>query len=110
MKYPDGCRPTLALSKSAATVGDMENELYLESGSTSYARRLARENVLFVLLTYIPIPAGVEEQKSKPTQQSVKLLNERGIRPDVLIGRCAERVTEKIKQKIALFCNIDKSR
>jgi CTP synthase len=86
----------------------MENELYLEA-----VRQLRQEvgeaNVLIVLLTYIPIPAGVEEQKSKPTQQSVKLLNERGIRPDVIVGRCAERLTDKIKQKIALFCNIDKT-
>jgi CTP synthase len=86
----------------------MENELYLEA-VRQLRQEVGEENVLFVHVTYIPVPAGVEEQKSKPTQQSVKLLNERGIRPDVIIGRCTERLTEKIKRKIALFCNIDKN-
>jgi CTP synthase len=106
-EIPGRLQADIGLIEIGGTVGDMENELYLEA-----VRQLRQEvgeaNVLFVLLTYVPVPAGVEEQKSKPTQQSVKLLNERGIRPDVLIGRCAERLTEKIKQKIALFCNIEK--
>ncbi len=107
-EIPGRLQADIGLIEIGGTVGDMENELYLEA-----VRQLRQEvgeaNVLIVLLTYIPIPAGVEEQKSKPTQQSVKLLNERGIRPDVIVGRCAERLTEKIKQKIALFCNIDKT-
>jgi len=107
-EIPGRLQADIGLIEIGGTVGDMENELYLEA-----VRQLRQEvgeaNVLIVLLTYIPIPAGVEEQKSKPTQQSVKLLNERGIRPDVIVGRCAERLTDKIKQKIALFCNIDKT-
>ncbi len=107
-EIPGRLQADIGLIEIGGTVGDMENELYLEA-----VRQLRQEvgeaNVLFVHVTYIPIPAGVEEQKSKPTQQSVKLLNERGIRPDVIIGRCSERLTEKIKQKIALFCNIDKA-
>jgi len=107
-EIPGRLQADIGLIEIGGTVGDMENELYLEA-----VRQLRQEvgeaNVLIVLLTYIPIPAGVEEQKSKPTQQSVKLRNERGIRPDVIVGRCAERLTDKIKQKIALFCNIDKT-
>jgi CTP synthase len=107
-EIPGRLQVDIGLIEIGGTVGDMENELYLEA-VRQLRQEIGEENVLFVLLTYIPIPAGVEEQKSKPTQQSVKLLNERGIRPDVIVGRCAERLTEKIKQKIALFCNIDKS-
>lgn len=107
-EIPGRLQADIGLIEIGGTVGDMENELYLEA-----VRQLRQEvgeaNILFVHVTYVPIPAGVEEQKSKPTQQSVKLLNERGIRPDVIIGRCSERLTEKIKQKIALFCNIDKN-
>jgi CTP synthase len=108
LEIPGRLQADIGLIEIGGTVGDMENELYLEA-----VRQLRQEvgegNVLFVHLTYVPVPAGVEEQKSKPTQQSVKLLNERGIRPDVIIGRCTERLTEKIKRKIALFCNIDKN-
>jgi CTP synthase len=107
-EIPGRLQADIGLIEIGGTVGDMENELYLEA-VRQLRQEVGEENVLIVLLTYIPIPAGVEEQKSKPTQQSVKLLNERGIRPDVIVGRCAERLTEKIKQKIALFCNIDKA-
>jgi CTP synthase len=107
-EIPGRLQADIGLIEIGGTVGDMENELYLEA-VRQLRQEVGDDNVLIVLLTYIPIPAGVEEQKSKPTQQSVKLLNERGIRPDVIVGRCAERLTEKIKQKIALFCNIDKA-
>ncbi len=97
----------VVLVEIGGTVGDMENELFIES-----VRQLAQEytegDFLFNHLTYIPTISTVGEQKSKPTQQSVKLLNERGIFPDVIIGRCAENLTEKIKERIALFCNVDK--
>jgi CTP synthase len=107
-EIPGRLQADIGLIEIGGTVGDMENELYLEA-VRQLRHEVGEKNVLFVHLTYIPIPAGVEEQKSKPTQQSVKLLNERGIRPDVIIGRSAERLTEKIKQKTALFCNIDKN-
>jgi len=75
-------------------------------------RQLRREvgysNIMFIHLTYIPIPKSVHEQKSKPTQQSVRFLNESGIEPDVIIGRCSEPLEPKIKEKIALYCNVDK--
>lgn len=107
-EIPGRLQADIGLIEIGGTVGDMENELYLEA-VRQLRQEVGEQNILFVHVTYIPVPAGVEEQKSKPTQQSVKLLNERGIRPDVIIGRCSERLTEKIKQKIALFCNIDKT-
>ena len=93
------------LIEIGGTVGDLENALYLEA-----VRQLAwdkgRENVMFVHLSYVPIPTGVNEQKSKPTQLSVKSLNEIGIWPDIIACRCSEYLTEKMKKKIALFCNV----
>lgn len=88
------------------TVGDLENALYLEA-VRQLANELGRENVLFLHLSYVPIPAGVNEQKSKPTQTSVKLLNEIGIWPDIIACRCENYLDEKIKNKIALFCNVE---
>ena len=88
------------------TIGDMENELYLDA-VRNLARKVGRDNILFVHLTYVPIPHGVDEQKSKPTQQSVNLLRQKGIDPDIVIARCSEMLTNSIKRKIAKFGNLD---
>jgi CTP synthase len=88
------------------TVGDIENELFLES-MRQMKEDVGRENIVYVHLTYVPIPYGVNEQKSKPTQQSVNLLKQRGIFPDIIIGRCSELLTPAIKAKISNFCDVD---
>ncbi len=106
LEIPGHLQADIALIEIGGTVGDMENELYIEA-VRQLGQEVGDENVMFVHLTYVPMPTGVDEQKSKPTQQSVKLLNERGIRPDVIIGRCPARLTDKIKKKLSLFCNID---
>lgn len=89
------------------TVGDLENLFYIEA-VRQMRHEVGAENMLFVHLTYVPVPTGVREQKSKPTQQGVKLLNEFGIYPDVVIGRCQEYLDDHIKEKIALFGNLQK--
>ncbi|MFH1762143.1 MAG: CTP synthase (glutamine hydrolyzing), partial [bacterium] len=98
----------LALIECGGTVGDLENQFYLEA-LRQLKNELPPENIFFIHLTYIPIPNGLGEQKSKPTQQSVKALNQIGIDPDIIIGRCGEYITDKIKEKIALFCNLEKN-
>ena len=96
----------IMLIEVGGTVGDIENELYIDA-----VRRLRQEvgkkNSVYIHLTYVPIPSGVNEQKSKPTQQSVKLLKERGIQPDMIIGRCSEFLDPNIKKKIATFCDVE---
>jgi len=95
----------VVLIEVGGTVGDLENQFYLEA-----VRQLKRDvgsaNVIYIHLTYVPVPEGVNEQKSKPTQMSVRLLNEKGIEPDVIIGRCSEFLTPSIKEKISSYCNI----
>lgn len=97
--------PDLVIVEIGGTVGDIENELFLES-MRQMKEDVGRENILYVHLTYVPIPYGVNEQKSKPTQQSVNLLKQRGIFPDIIIGRCSEFLTREIKSKIASFCDV----
>ncbi|MBN2543455.1 CTP synthase (glutamine hydrolyzing) [bacterium] len=97
----------IVLIEIGGTVGDMENELYLEA-VRQLGQELGRENVIYVHLTYVPKPSNTKEQKSKPTQQSVKLLNERGIWPSVIIGRADKTLNTTIKEKIAMFCNVEK--
>lgn len=86
------------------TVGDMEAVPYLEA-----ARQLIRENgkgnSVSVHLTLIPVITG-GELKSKPTQHSVKQLQEVGIQPDILLCRCTAPVEDGLKKKIASFCNV----
>lgn len=88
------------------TVGDMENELYLEAARI-LPKTVGHDNVAYIHLTYVPTPFGVDEQKSKPTQQSVSMLRRRGIDPDIIIARCEEMLTYPVKQKISSFCDID---
>lgn len=93
------------LIEIGGTVGDIETEMYVEA-----ARQLKFdsffEQVLYVHLTYVPVPHNVGEQKTKPTQQSVAMLRERGIVPDIIIGRCEEKLALRTKEKIALFCDV----
>ncbi|MBK8802387.1 MAG: CTP synthase (glutamine hydrolyzing) [Fibrobacteres bacterium] len=97
----------ILLIEVGGTVGDLENLFYIEA-VRQMRHEVGQENMLFVHLTYVPVPSGVREQKSKPTQQGVKLLNEFGIYPDVVIGRCQEYLDDHIKEKIALFGNVQK--
>ena len=96
----------LIIVEIGGTVGDIENELFLEA-MRQMKEDVGRDNVVYVHLTYVPIPHGVNEQKSKPTQQSVNLLKQRGIFPDVIIGRCSQFLTKEIKTKISNFCDVD---
>jgi len=98
----------LVLIEIGGTVGDIENELYIEA-CRQLSDKVGKSNIMYIHLTYIPIPTGVNEQKTKPSQQSVNLLRQKGIQPDVIIGRCSEYIEEKNKEKIARFCNIDKN-
>lgn len=100
-------KPHLMLIEVGGTVGDMENELYLES-VRQLKKDVGAENIAYVHLTYVPLLSGVKEQKSKPTQQSVNLLRQRGIQPDIIIGRCSQILTDGIRERISTFCDIEK--
>jgi len=96
----------LVIVEIGGTVGDIENELFLES-VRQMKEDVGRGNIVYVHLTYVPVPYGVHEQKSKPTQQSVNLLKQRGIFPDVIIGRCPEFLSKEVRTKISNFCDVD---
>jgi len=88
------------------TVGEYQNGIFLEA-----ARILHLENpksVLFVLVTYLPMPQMIGEMKTKPTQHAVRTLNSAGIQPDIIIARSEASLDEPRKQKIATFCNLAK--
>lgn len=95
----------IVMIEIGGTIGDIENDLYIEA-ARRLKQTLGSKNVIFSHLTYVPIPNGVNEQKSKPTQQSVSLLMQKGITPDIIIARCSEFLSDHIKNKISSFCSI----
>jgi len=96
----------IVLIEIGGTVGDIETALHIEA-ARQLKKQVGQNNILYIHLTYIPVLKSVGEQKSKPTQQSVNLLREKGILPDIIIGRCSQMLEPKIKQKIATFCDVD---
>ena len=89
------------------TVGDIEAIPYLEA-ARQLIRELGKGEVLSIYLTLVPVITG-GELKSKPTQNAVKLLQEAGIRPDILICRCETALDEGLRKKLAMFCNVSLS-
>ncbi|PJA84966.1 MAG: CTP synthase [Candidatus Nealsonbacteria bacterium CG_4_9_14_3_um_filter_37_13] len=92
------------LIEIGGTVGEYQNMLFLEA-----ARMMRLQNpkdILFILISYLPIPEMIGEMKTKPTQTAVRLLNEAGIQPDIILGRAPLPLDEPRKRKISIFCNV----
>ena len=94
------------LIEIGGTVGEYQNMLFLEAARMM--RLKEPENVLFILVSYLPIPETIGEMKTKPTQTAVKSLNEAGIQPDIILGRARVPLDEARKRKISIFCNVQK--
>jgi CTP synthase len=88
------------------TVGDIESQPFLEA-IRQFRQEVGKQNAMFIHLTLVPYIAAAGEVKTKPTQHSVRELMELGIQPDVLICRAERPLTEDVKRKIALFCNVE---
>ena len=88
------------------TVGDIESLPFLEA-IRQFRHDVGREHAIFVHLTLVPFIAAAGELKTKPTQHSVRDLMEIGIQPDCLIVRTERPISDDIKRKIALFCNVE---
>ncbi len=86
------------------TVGEYQNVLFLEAARMQRLKK--PKDVLFILVSYLPIPSKIGEMKTKPTQYAVRTLNSAGIQPDIIIARSAVPLDKKRKEKIALNCNI----
>lgn len=93
------------LIEIGGTVGEYQNMLFLEA-----ARMLKMSNpkdVLFILVSYMPIPEMVGEMKTKPTQYAVRTLNSAGIQPDMILARALVPLDEPRKRKLSNFCNVE---
>ena len=95
----------VALIEVGGTVGDIESLPFLEA-IRQFRGELGRENTLYVHLTLVPYIKAAGEVKTKPTQHSVKQLQQIGIQPDILLCRTEQALPPKMKEKIGLFCNL----
>ncbi len=87
------------------TIGDFQNALFIEA-----ARLLKTKNpkdVLFVMVSYLPVPATIGEMKTRPTQHAVRELNSYGVQADIIIARSEVRLDKKRKEKLAIWCSVN---
>ena len=96
----------VVISEIGGTVGDIESQPFLEA-IRQFRREVGAENVAYLHVTLVPFIATAGELKTKPTQHSVNELRRIGIHPDVLVCRSTEPLTHDIRDKIALFADVD---
>ena len=95
----------IAVVEIGGTIGDYENIPFLFA-MKSMEREIGKDNVVYVLITYLPVPSHIEEMKTKPTQQAIRLLGENGIFPDFIICRAKRALDDVRKKKIETYANI----
>ncbi len=95
----------ICLVEIGGTIGDYENIPFLFS-MKSLEKEIGKENIIYILITYLPVPSHIEEMKTKPTQQAIRMLTEHGIIPDFIICRSKNEVDEVRKKKIETYANI----
>ena len=94
------------ITEIGGTVGDIESQPFLEA-AREVRRELGSDNCMFVHVSLVPYIASAHELKTKPTQHSVMMLRQVGIRPDALVLRSDRPLSEGIKDKISLMCDVD---
>ncbi len=98
----------ISVIEIGGTVGDFQNALFIEAARVLKMEH--PENVLFVMVSYLPTPGTLGEMKTKPTQTAVRELNSYGVQPDFIIARSREPIDEKRREKISVSCNVRKDR
>ncbi len=96
----------IVITEIGGTVGDIESLPFVEA-IRQVAGDVGKENVLYIHVTLIPYLSKSGEMKTKPTQHSVKELRSIGIQPNILVCRTEHQITDEMKRKMALFCNVE---
>ncbi|HOX10629.1 MAG TPA: CTP synthase, partial [Candidatus Moranbacteria bacterium] len=94
----------ISIIEIGGTVGEYENILFLEAIRMMKIKN--PDDVISVLVSYLPVPHASGEMKTKPTQHAVRTINGAGIQPDIIIARSESPIDQKRKEKISLFCNV----
>ena len=106
-KVAEVSRADIVIVEIGGTVGDIEGLPFLEA-ARQFELDMGEKNVLYIHLTLVPYIKVADEIKTKPTQHSVGTLREIGIQPDILLCRTEKPLSEDVKEKISLFCNVRK--
>lgn len=101
-----GKEADIVIIELGGTVGEYQNGIFFEASRLMKLR--APKDVIQIHVAYLPIPNNLGEMKSKPVQQSVRILNSMGIEPDFVVARAEHVVDDRRKERIALFCNVRK--
>ena len=96
----------VVITEIGGTVGDIESQPFLEA-IRQVKKEVGRNDVLYIHVTLVPYIAAAGELKTKPTQHSVKELRSIGIQPDILVCRTEHPISKEMKEKLALFCDVD---
>ena len=97
-------RSEISIIEVGGTIGDYQNIMFIEAGRTLKLKN--PKNVLFVLVSYLPIPAKVGEMKTRPTRMASGTLNSYGVQADFIIARSSIKLDKKRKEKLAISCNV----
>ena len=97
-------RSDVTVVEIGGTVGDYQNIMFIEAARTMKVRR--PDDVIFVMVSFLPVPSKLGEMKSKPTQNAIRQLNSYGVNADILIARSEVPIDEKRKEKIAISCSM----
>ena len=100
----DKNKSQITIVEMGGTVGEYQNLIFLEAARMMHLK--SPNDVLFILVSYLPIPKKVGEMKTKPTQYAARSLNSAGIQPDFILGRAEKPLDKKRKEKLSIFCNV----
>lgn len=94
----------VSIIEIGGTIGDFQNALFIEAARVLHLKH--PEDVLFIMVSYLPVPGTLGEMKTKPTQSAVRALNSYGVQPDFIVARSKKPMDEKRKEKLAVWCNV----
>jgi len=94
----------ISVIEVGGTVGDFQNALFIDAARVMKMRHPA--DVLFVMVSYLPVPGTLGEMKTKPTQSAVRELNSYGVQPDFIVARSTGPIDDRRKEKLAISCNV----
>lgn len=103
-KAADNHESDISLIEIGGTIGDYQNILFIEAARTLKIK--SPQDVMFVIVSYLPVPGSLGEMKTRPTQNAVRQLNSYGVQPDMIIARGIQPLDYRRKEKIALACAI----
>uniref|UniRef100_A0AAQ4QCL5 CTP synthase n=1 Tax=Gasterosteus aculeatus aculeatus TaxID=481459 RepID=A0AAQ4QCL5_GASAC len=102
----DGLKPQVCVIELGGTVGDIESMPFVEA-FRQFQFKVKRENFCNIHVSLIPQPSATGEQKTKPTQNSVRELRGLGLSPDLIMCRCSTALENSVKEKISMFCHVE---